>query len=122
MLSNLQTGALNDIGKGLAALALGEEPPRLTPSPPTVGWTTAERARWAGRFVNEHIATVELIDRGDRVVLRWADSPDTVLVVSVGPGRAYDRQDTIALTLGDDGGILSMRWGEGEPQEFKRLP
>jgi len=39
VLANMQSGALVSIGKGLAAIALGVEPPRLVPSPPPVTLT-----------------------------------------------------------------------------------
>ncbi|MBV8519441.1 MAG: beta-lactamase family protein [Acidobacteria bacterium] len=122
VLANVQTGALVDAGKGLAALALGAEPPKLAASPPIVNATAEERRRWVGRFRNENIATVELTDRDGVLRLRWGNSPETVFIGSTGPAAAYDREDSVAMELASGGDALRMRWGSGEWQEFKRLP
>jgi CubicO group peptidase (beta-lactamase class C family) len=122
LLTNVQSGMLTDLGKGLAALALGKEPAKLQPSPPEVPWTGAERARWVGRFRNDQIATIELREDGDGLNLRWGDSPDTLYIASTGPAKAWNRQDTIAMELKPDGSAITMRWGNGEAHEFRRLP
>ena len=122
VLSNVQSGELIEIGKGLAALAVGAEPPKLTPSPAMVASTLDERRRWVGRFKNDKIATVELSEREGALYLRWENSPDTVFIGSTGPSAAYDRQDSIAMELAPGGDSLRMRWSTGGWQEFKRLP
>jgi D-alanyl-D-alanine carboxypeptidase len=122
LLTNVQSGTLTELGKALAALALGRPAPTVTPSPPSVAWTAAERARWVGRFRNERIATVTLSERGEGVRLRWADSPETLFLSATGPSAAYDRQDGIALTLSADGAAISMRWANGDVQDFRRIP
>jgi hypothetical protein len=122
LLTSVQSGTLTELGKGLAALALGVSAPTIAPSPPSVPWTAAERARWVGRYRDERIATVTLAERGEGVRLRWADSPETLFLSATGPSTAYDRQDGIALTLSADGGSISMRWANGDVQEFRRIP
>src|SRR4029077_4189283 len=122
VLSNVQSGELIEIGKGLAALAIGAEPPKLTPSPAMVASTSDERRRWVGRFKNDKIATVELSEHEGALYLRWENSADTVFIGSTGPSTAYDRQDSIAMELAPGGDSLRMRWSTGEWQEFKRLP
>ena len=122
VLSNVQSGALGDIGKGLAALAIGQEPPKLERSPAIVAMTADERKPWLGRFKNEHIATVTVTESDGTLYLRWADSPDRVFLAPAGATKAYDPQDAVALELMPDHDTIRMRWGSGEPQEFKRLP
>ena len=121
VLANMQSGALTSVGKGLAAIALGVEPPRVVPSPPAVASTPDERKRWLGHFTNPNIAPVEIAERDGALYLRWADSRDTVYLTPTGPSTLYDRQDSIALELTSDGAIR-MRWPEGEPQPFSRVP
>ncbi|HEX7681902.1 MAG TPA: serine hydrolase domain-containing protein [Thermoanaerobaculia bacterium] len=121
VLANMQSGALTSVGKGLAAIALGVEPPRVVPSPPAVASTPDERKRWLGHFMNPNIATVEIAEHDGALYLRWADSRDTVYLTATGPSTSYDRQDSIALELTSDG-VLHMRWPDGEPQLFTRLP
>ncbi|HEX3582587.1 MAG TPA: serine hydrolase domain-containing protein, partial [Thermoanaerobaculia bacterium] len=60
VLANVQTGELTDLGKGLAAIALGVEPPKLTPSPATVASTANERAAWMGKYRDPNIAPIEI--------------------------------------------------------------
>jgi CubicO group peptidase (beta-lactamase class C family) len=122
VLSNVQTGELTDMGKGLAALAIGDEPPKLTASPAIVPMTNEQRTAWVGQFKNEHIATVTITDNGGVLYMRWADSPDRVFLAPAGAMNAYDRQDGVALELMPDHDAIRMRWGSGEPQDFKRLP
>ena len=122
LLTNVQSGNLTDVGKGIAALALGVPAPTVAASPPSVPWSPTERARWVGHFRNEHIATVELSERGEGVRLRWGNSPETLFLAATAPSQAYDRQDAVAMTLNADGSVLTMRWGNGDPQEFRRLP
>jgi CubicO group peptidase (beta-lactamase class C family) len=122
VLTNIQSGMLTDVGKGLAAIALGKEPGAMQPSPESVPWTPAERRRWVGRFRNDQIATVELSEVDDALFLRWADSPETLFVASTGPSRAHDRQDAIGMELKSDGSSITMRWSNGDVHEFKRLP
>jgi CubicO group peptidase (beta-lactamase class C family) len=121
VLSNVQTGALNDAGKGLGAIALGAEPPKLVASPPIVTATAEERRRWVGQFRNANIATVAIAERDGALGLRWESSPETVFIGSTGPSAAYDREDSVGMELAPDGDSLGMRWGSGEWQEFKRL-
>ena len=121
-LSNLQRGGLTDLGKGLAALALGADPPKLIPSPPSVPWTAEERKRRIGKFFSQSQGYgVELTERNDGIDLRWGNSPDTVFISSLGPSKAYNRQNAVSMELGD-ANTLVMRWSDGVPQEFKRTP
>jgi len=119
VLSNVQTGALTSIGKGLAALALGAEPPKLTPSPPTVASTAEERSKWIGRFASDKVGSPRIAESDGTLTLRWCATCDAVYLVSTGPMRSYDRQDSIALELTPDGG-LTMRWPDGNVATFVR--
>lgn len=121
-LANVQTGRLTDIGKGLAALALGAEPPKIEPSPLAVAWPAEDRKRWVGRFKNDNIATVEIIERGSELYIRWGDSPEVVWISSTGSSQGFDRQDAVAMELAPAGDPLRMRWGDGRWQDFKRVP
>lgn len=121
VLANMQSGALTSIGKGLAAIALGKEPARMVPSPPAVASAAEERKKWLGHFLNRDIAPVAIAERDGALYLRWADSRDTVYLTPTGPSTVYDRQDSIALELTSDGAIR-MRWPEGDPQLFSRVP
>jgi len=118
VLCNLQRGSLTDVGKGLAALLLGAEPPKLTPSPATVASTAEERKRWLGKFFSESQRYgVELMERNGALYLRFGNSPDTVFIASTGPSKAYNRQNSMVMELSDDGNTLLMN-----DNEFKRVP
>jgi CubicO group peptidase (beta-lactamase class C family) len=118
VLSNFPHGSLTDIGKGLAALVLDAEPPKLTPSPAAVPWTPEERTRWLGKFFSETQGYgVELTERGGQLYLRFGNSPDTVFIASTGRSKAFDRQNSAAMELSDDGNTLTM-FGAS----FKRVP
>ncbi|HXA18269.1 MAG TPA: serine hydrolase domain-containing protein [Thermoanaerobaculia bacterium] len=121
VLTNVQSGALVGIGKGLAAIALGIEPPRVMPSPPAVASTEGQRKKWLGRFSNPDIAAIEIIENEGSLYQRWGDSRDTVYLMPTGTNTLYNRQDSIALELAQDG-TIRMRWPEGEPQVFTRPP
>ncbi|HEX3111379.1 MAG TPA: serine hydrolase domain-containing protein [Thermoanaerobaculia bacterium] len=122
VLSNVQTGELTDVGKGLAAVALGVEPPKLTPSPATVVSTAKERAEWTGKFRDPNIATTSIFESDGTLYLRWENSPDAVYLAPTAPSQAFDREDSINLTLSDDRKAITMRWSDGKPHEFQRLP
>jgi CubicO group peptidase (beta-lactamase class C family) len=119
VLANVQSGMLTAIGKGLAALALGAEPPRLTPSPPIVATASEERGRWIGTFTNPEVASPRISESDGGLVLRWCNSCDPVYLVGAGAGRLYNRLDSIALELNGDG-TITMKWPEGEPKKFVR--
>ena len=120
MLSNAQSGALTSIGKGIAALALGESAPKLNPSPPSVASTAEQRAKWIGRYANPNVGSPIITERDGALLLRWCQSCDDVYLAAAGPASVYDRQDSIALELLADGSIR-MSWPEGEPQTFARV-
>jgi CubicO group peptidase (beta-lactamase class C family) len=120
VLSNVQTGLLTDIGKGLAALTFGAKPPPLTPSPRAQTSTAEERKRWLGHYNNPNIAPIEIMENGKALYLRWGNSPETNYLTPAGASVAYDRQDSIAIELATDGSI-HMRWPQGEPQTFTRV-
>ncbi|MGH9421318.1 MAG: serine hydrolase domain-containing protein, partial [Thermoanaerobaculia bacterium] len=119
VLSNVQTGLLTDIGKGLAALTFGVKPAPLTPSPRAQASTAEERKRWLGHFNNSNIAPIEIIEKDNALYLRWGNSPETNYLTQAGASAVYDRQDSIAIDLAPDGSIR-MRWPQGEPQTFTR--
>lgn len=122
VLANVQTGELTDLGKGLAAIALGVEPPKLMASPATVPSTAAERTAWTGKYRDPNIAPIEIRESDGSLYLRWGNSPDTVYLAPTGPAKTFDRQDGIALSLSDDRKTITMRWSDGKPHEFARLP
>lgn len=123
VLSNLQGGTLTDIGKGLAALALGVEPPPLKPSPAVLPSTAEERGRWVGRYENKTQGySIELTEKGGALYLRWGDSPATVFISSTGRSKAFNRQNSVAMELSARADVITMRWSEGIPQVFNRLP
>ncbi len=122
VLSNVQTGEFTAMGKGLAALAIGQDAPTLATSPAIASMTAEERRSWLGRFKNEHIATVTITESDGSLYLRWADSPERVFIAPSGAMTMYDRQDSVAMELASDGNTIRMQWGNGDPQEFKRLP
>ena len=119
VLSNVQSGSLTLIGKGLAAIALGAEPPKLSPSPAATSATAEERAKWVGGYANANVGSPQIAESDGALTLRWCNTCDAVYLIPTGPARMYNKQDSIALELLSDGGIR-MTWPEGEPQVFAR--
>ena len=121
VLSNVQSGMLTTVGKGLAALAFGAERPKLTPAPPIVDSTADERALWVGAYTNAKVGRPRNTESDGALMLRWCETCDPVYLVASGPGRAYNRLDSIAMELNADG-TIRMTWPEGESQTFARVP
>jgi CubicO group peptidase (beta-lactamase class C family) len=99
ILSNLQTGALTNIGIGLAGLALGKDVPPLQPSPATILWTAERRQQWIGRFTNPDIGTFELTERNGALFNRWGESETGSYVFAAGEASAYNKQESAVMTL-----------------------
>jgi CubicO group peptidase (beta-lactamase class C family) len=122
VLSNVQSGNLENIGKGLAALALGAEPPKLTLPPAAMTSTPEQRRRWLGRFANSNIGTFEIREKEADIYLRWTGAKDDRYLAMTGGSTLYDRQDGGALELTPDAAKILIRWGDSPPQEFVRAP
>lgn len=117
VLSNVQTGALDSVGKGLAALALGATPPPLPLAPREVA--AGDLSPWMGRFAGPDFG-FELFQREGLLYLRWKGARDAVYLSPAGADTAYDRQDSIALRRSEGG--VQLTWPGAPPQEFKREP
>lgn len=120
LLSNLQTGALTDLGISLAGLALGKEVPPPNPAPATITSTAEQRRKWLGRYTNADIGTFELTEHNGGLFNRWGKSESGSYVFVTGEAAAYNRQESAAMEL--RGGTIVITWGDGKPHEFKRIP
>jgi CubicO group peptidase (beta-lactamase class C family) len=119
VLSNVQSGMLTAIGKGIAAVALGAEAPKLRPSPPIVDADHTEIPKWVGSYTNAKIGSPQINESDGALTLRWCQKCDSVYLVPSAPMRMYDRQDSIALELLTDG-TIKMTWPEGNSEIFAR--
>ncbi|HJQ36598.1 MAG TPA: serine hydrolase domain-containing protein [Thermoanaerobaculia bacterium] len=117
VLSNLQTGALTDLGISLAALALGKDTPPVKAAPPTVASTAEQRQKWLGRYQGE-FGIFELTERNGALYNRWGDSETGSYVLATGERTAYNRQESAAMELVD--GAIVITWGDGKGREFRR--
>jgi CubicO group peptidase (beta-lactamase class C family) len=118
VLSNLQTGALTDIGISLAGLALGKDAPPLKPAPPTIAATAEQRQKWLGRYSNADIGTFQLTERNGGLYNRWGNSETGSYVFPTGEATAYNRQESGAMELRGD--TIVITWGDGKAHEFRR--
>src|SRR5439155_2729512 len=73
VLSNVQSGAVEDIGKGVAALTFDKEPPSLTPAPHAIASTATQRTAWIGRFRGPSFGFT-LEERNGALYQKWGDS------------------------------------------------
>jgi CubicO group peptidase (beta-lactamase class C family) len=121
-LSNVQSGLLEEIGKGLGALAFGETPPALPACSPEVASDAAERQRWLGRYTNPDVTTVELLEENGALRCRWGNARETSYVTPTGPGKAYVRQDSVALErIAEPQPAIVIRWPDGSEHRFTRM-
>lgn len=118
VLSNLQTGALTDLGISLAGLALGKEVPSVKPAPPTIASTAEQRQKWLGRYQGE-FGIFALTERNGALYNRWGDSETGSYVLATGEATAYNRQESAAMELREDAIVIT--WGDGKGHEFKRV-
>jgi CubicO group peptidase (beta-lactamase class C family) len=117
-LSNVQSGALTDIGKGIAALAFGLTPAPLHSAPPAIASTAETRQPWIGRWENPSIGKFRLIERNGSLYQIWGDAPSGSYVSIIGAKTAFNTEESAAMEIAGD--TLSIRWNGSPPQEFKR--
>ena len=118
VLSNVQTGVVDDIGKGVAALTFGIGPSPLKAAPRAVAATSALRKPWLGDWKNANIGTFHLVERNGSLYQTWEASIDGSYVFITGEHAAFNTQESGAMELAGD--TLRISWGNGKPVEFKR--
>lgn len=116
VLSNVQTGKLTEVGKGIGALTFGVSPAPLPTSPPAVAWTPAHRSRWIGRWNNPEFG-FQLIERNRSLFLMWGNSLEGSYVFMTGEATAYNPQDSVTMQL--TGESIRVSWGS-DWKEFQR--
>lgn len=117
ILSNIQTGALTEMGIGLAGLALGKEVAPLKPSPATAPSTPEQRGAWLGSYTNGKW-TFTLTERDGALYHVWEGATHGSYVFPTGTATAFNRQENAAMTLGT--GAITIAWGGGQGEEFKK--
>jgi CubicO group peptidase (beta-lactamase class C family) len=118
VLSNVQSGSLIDIGKGIAALTLGLTPPPLNTAPPAIPSTAATRQAWLGRWANESIGKFRLIEQNGSLYQIWGDAPSGSYVTVTGAKSAFNTQESGSMEIAGD--TLTISWSGSRPQEFRR--
>lgn len=119
VLSNVQSGALTDVGKGIAALAFGLKPPvEFDALPRPIASTADQRKPWLGTWKSEVAGTFRLVERNGSLYQVWGSAPTGSYVALTAERTAYNAQDSIVLELSND--TVRARWSEGEPREFTR--
>jgi D-alanyl-D-alanine carboxypeptidase len=117
VLSNIQTGALEDVGKGVAALTFNLPAPPLQPPPAAIASTAAQRQSWLGRYAGKP-GTFLLTERNGSLYQTWEGASSGSYVAITGEAKAYNAQESAALERTAAGMLVS--WGGGAPAEFTR--
>ena len=124
VLSNVQSGLGEQIGKAVGRLAFGLDPPRIDPSPAGQFSTARERYGWLGQYRNANIGSFRLVDRNDALYQVWGDSRQGSYVRSTGPDSGFNAQDSAQMQAARDpaGSVTSIRisFGGSPPQAFDR--
>lgn len=119
VLSNIQTGALTELGIGLAGLAFNKEVAPAKRSPATVATTPEQRKPWLGRYSNGKW-TFTLAERDGALYHVWEGATNGSYVFPTGASTAFNRQESAAMTWTAEG--VTIAWGGGEGELFKRMP
>jgi CubicO group peptidase (beta-lactamase class C family) len=124
VLSNVQTGLVDQVGKGLGAIALGAAPPVLTASPDARPATDEERLRWVGRYANASIGAFTVDERMGELYQRWEGARFRSYIALLNDRSAHNAQESAAMQpiRDQEGGIkaIQVSWGGSTPQEFQR--
>ena len=117
VLANIQTGALTELGIGLAGLAFNKEVAPVKPSPATIATTADQRKPWLGRYGNGKW-TFTLSERDGALYHVWEGATNGSYVFPTGASTAFNRQERATMTLGTDG--ITIAWGGSEGELFRK--
>jgi CubicO group peptidase (beta-lactamase class C family) len=118
VLSNVQSGMLEDVGKGVAALLFGLDAPPLKAPPQAAASTSAQRQTWLGRYKNPQIGTFALTERNGSLYQRWEGAEDGSYVRLTGDTTAFNLQESGAMERRATG--IAVTWGDAKANEFTK--